>query len=58
MKSSGMNEHPIIVGASSPLASETEKGFLERGDKVTLVSRKGIGVPDPDPGGGAICLLI
>ena len=48
-----MNEHTIIVGASSPLASATAKGFLERGDKVTLVSRKGIAVPDLGPGSDA-----
>jgi NAD(P)-dependent dehydrogenase (short-subunit alcohol dehydrogenase family) len=34
-----MNEHIIIVGATSPLASETTAAFLGRGDRVSLISR-------------------
>jgi len=36
-----MNEHVIIIGSTSPLASEATSAFLARGDKVSLVSRSG-----------------
>lgn len=36
-----MDEHVIIVGATSPLAVEATSAFLARGDRVSLVSRRG-----------------
>lgn len=36
-----MDEHAIIVGATSPLAVATTSAFLARGDKVSLISRSG-----------------
>lgn len=41
-----MNEHVIIVGATSPLASEAVSAFLARGDRVSLVSRSAPSAPD------------
>ncbi len=35
------NEHVIIVGASSPLATEAARAFISRGDRVSLVCRNG-----------------
>lgn len=37
-----MGEHTIVVGATSPLASEAVSAFLSRGDKVSLISRSGV----------------
>jgi len=37
-----MNEHIVIVGASSPLATATIQAFLARGEKVSLISRSGL----------------
>ena len=34
-----MHEHVVIVGATSPLASEATSGFLARGDQLTLIGR-------------------
>lgn len=36
-----MDEHVIIVGATSPLASEAAAAFLARGDRISLISRGG-----------------
>lgn len=36
-----MNEHTIIVGATSPLAFKTISAFLSRGDRVSQISRSG-----------------
>ena len=36
-----MDEHVIVVGATSPLAVEATCAFLARGDRVSLVSRRG-----------------
>lgn len=36
-----MDEHTIIVGATSPLAVEAVAAFLARGDRVSLISRRG-----------------
>jgi NAD(P)-dependent dehydrogenase (short-subunit alcohol dehydrogenase family) len=33
------NEHVIIVGATSPLATEAARAFIARGDRVSLISR-------------------
>lgn len=35
------NEHVIIVGATSPLATEAARAFISRGDRVSLVCRNG-----------------
>lgn len=37
-----MDEHVIIVGATSPLASEATSAFLARGDRVSLINRCGL----------------
>lgn len=37
-----MDEHVIIVGATSPLASEATSAFLARGDRVSLISRSSL----------------
>lgn len=37
-----MNQHVIIVGANSPLASETASAFLDQGDSVSLISRQNL----------------
>jgi len=34
-----MNDHIVIVGASSPLATSTTQAFLARGEKVSLIGR-------------------
>ncbi len=36
-----MHEHVLIVGATSPLASETTAAFIARGSRISLVSRSG-----------------
>jgi len=36
-----MDEHVIIVGATSPLAAETGAAFQARGSRVSLISRSG-----------------
>lgn len=36
-----IDEHVIIVGATSPLAVEATRAFVARGDRVSLVSRNG-----------------
>lgn len=41
-----MDEHVIIVGSTSPLASETASTFLAKGNKVSLISRKALVVSD------------
>lgn len=41
-----MAEHVIVVGATSPLATEAAAAFLARGDRVSLISRSGTVAPD------------
>jgi len=47
-----MAEHVVVVGATSPLATEATAGFLARGDRVSLVSRSGATNHDDRIAGG------